>query len=70
MSTNLNLKILITNVSVMMVCFGLLSLNARVNKLQGLLKELEDTHVQLIEECEKSLPRDKTCKLVAVEESE
>ena len=23
---------------------------------------------QLIEECEKSLPRDKTCKLIAVEE--
>ncbi len=28
------------------------------------------SHKQLIEECEKSLPRDKTCKLVAVEESE
>ncbi len=25
---------------------------------------------QLIEECEKNLPRNKTCKLVAVEESE
>jgi hypothetical protein len=27
-------------------------------------------HGELIEECEESLPRNKTCKLVAVEESE
>ncbi len=68
MSTNL--KIFITNVSVVMVCFSLLSLNDKVNKLQGLLKGLEGTHRLLIEECEKNLPRNKTCKLVAVEESE
>ena len=65
MSTNL--KIIITNVSVIMVCFALLGLNTKVNKLGGLLKELEATHRQLIKECEKDLPRNKTCKLVAVE---
>ena len=51
-----------------MVCFALLSLNTKVNKLGGLLKELEATHRQLIVECEKDLPGNKTCKLVAVEE--
>lgn len=44
-------------------------LNITTNKVKVLHEELA-SHTLLIEECEKNLPRNKTCKLVAVEESE
>ena len=45
---------------------SLVSQDKQISKLEV----LEASRQQLIEECEKSLPRDKTCKLVAVEEHE
>ena len=45
---------------------SLISQDKQISKL-GVL---EASRQQLIEECEESLPRDKTCKLVAVEERE
>jgi len=56
----------VNSVLLIIVSFTLISKKQEVRDFKVKLS----IHEQLIEECEKSLPRDKTCKLVAVEESE
>ena len=54
---------------IVLIVITIVALVSRDEQIRRLNK-LEASMQQLIEECEKSLPRDKTCKLVAVEESE
>lgn len=61
-------KVLRIIASVMLILISV-ALNMSVSDIGELREELKPYRL-LIEECEKSLPRDKTCKLAAVEESE
>ncbi len=61
-------KILQIIASMMLILISV-ALSMSISGIGGLREELKPYRL-LIAECEKSLPRDKTCKLVAVEESE
>ena len=59
-------KLLQITTSVMLILISV-ALSMSISGIEELREELKPYKL-LIEECEKSLPRDKTCKLVAVEE--